>query len=112
MNGTSSRQKAIGPSPTSMNGRRRPSGVWNESLHGPTIGESVKAKKPSAPMTRPIKEPDLVNVCRSGGRATEIVVIEKASVDELHRETLTQIKWLKTQAKVASPQALVVGSRS
>src|SRR5205085_3223706 len=33
-------------------------------------------------------------------------------VDELHRETLTQIKWLKTQAKVASPQALVVGSRS
>ena len=32
--------------------------------------------------------------------------------DELHRETLTQIKWLKTQAKVASPQALVVGSRS
>ena len=33
-------------------------------------------------------------------------------VDELHRETLTQIKWLKTQAKVASPQALVVGSSS
>jgi hypothetical protein len=32
-------------------------------------------------------------------------------VDTLHRETLTQIKWLKTQAKLASPQALVVGSR-
>ena len=30
-------------------------------------------------------------------------------VDELHRETLTQIKWLKTQVKRASPQALVVG---
>jgi hypothetical protein len=33
-------------------------------------------------------------------------------VDELHRETLTQIKWLKTQAKLASPQALTVGSGS
>jgi hypothetical protein len=32
-----------------------------------------------------------------------------ALVDELHRETLTQIKWLKTQVKQASPQALVVG---
>lgn len=28
-------------------------------------------------------------------------------VDDLHRETLTQIKWLKTQVKVAAPQALV-----
>jgi hypothetical protein len=33
-----------------------------------------------------------------------------AVVDELHRETLTQIKWLKTQVKEASPQALVVGA--
>jgi hypothetical protein len=33
-----------------------------------------------------------------------------ARVDELHRETLTQIKWLKTQIKQASPQALVVGA--
>lgn len=33
-------------------------------------------------------------------------------VDELHRETLTQIKWLKTQVKLASPQALVVGAGS
>jgi hypothetical protein len=32
-----------------------------------------------------------------------------ALVDELHRETLTQIKWLKTQVKQSSPQALVVG---
>lgn len=31
-------------------------------------------------------------------------------VDDLHRETLTQIKWLKTQVKQASPQALVVGA--
>jgi hypothetical protein len=31
-------------------------------------------------------------------------------VDELHRETLTQIKWLKAQVKQASPQALVVGA--
>jgi hypothetical protein len=35
-----------------------------------------------------------------------------ALVDELHRETLTQIKWLKTQVKQASPQALVVGADS
>jgi hypothetical protein len=33
-----------------------------------------------------------------------------AVVDDLHRETLTQIKWLKTQVKLASPQALVVDS--
>jgi hypothetical protein len=35
-----------------------------------------------------------------------------ALVDELHRENLTQIKWLKTQVKQASPQALVVGAGS
>jgi hypothetical protein len=33
-----------------------------------------------------------------------------AAVDELHRETLTQIKWLKTQVKVAAPQALVAAT--
>ncbi len=32
------------------------------------------------------------------------------TVDRLHRETLTQIKWLKAQLKQASPQALVAGS--
>jgi hypothetical protein len=32
-----------------------------------------------------------------------------ADVDRLHRETLTQIKWLKSEAKEASPQALVAG---
>jgi hypothetical protein len=35
-----------------------------------------------------------------------------ALADALHRETLTQIKWLKTQVKEASPQALVVGADS
>ena len=33
-----------------------------------------------------------------------------AVVDELHRETLTQVKWLKAQVKVASPQAVVAGT--
>ena len=32
------------------------------------------------------------------------------TVDRLHRETLTQIKWLKSQVKQASPQALVGGT--
>jgi hypothetical protein len=32
-----------------------------------------------------------------------------ADVDRLHRETLTQIKWLKGQTKEVSPQALVAG---
>ena len=52
--------------------------MWNESLHGPITGESVKAKKPSAPITRPMTEPDSVNVLSSGGSATEMVVIENA----------------------------------
>ena len=43
------RRTPSGGTATSMNGRRRPSGVWNESLHGPMIGESVSAKRPSAP---------------------------------------------------------------
>jgi hypothetical protein len=33
-----------------------------------------------------------------------------STVDRLHRETLTQIKWLKSQVKDAAPQALVAGS--
>jgi hypothetical protein len=33
-----------------------------------------------------------------------------ALVDDLHRETLTQVKWLKAHVKQASPQALVVGA--
>jgi hypothetical protein len=39
-------------------------------------------------------------------RDTELLSL----VDTLHRETLTQIKWLKAHVKQASPQALVVGS--
>ena len=43
MNGISSRQKPSGPSAASMNGRRRPSGVWNESLQGPITGDTHRA---------------------------------------------------------------------
>ena len=35
MNAISARQKPSGPSAASMNGLRRPIGVWNVSLHGP-----------------------------------------------------------------------------
>ena len=59
MNGISSRQKPIGGSATSMNGRRRPSGVWKVSLHGPITGESVSANTPSAPRMTPIRPPEL-----------------------------------------------------
>jgi hypothetical protein len=68
MNGISRRQNPIGPSATSMNGRRRPSGVWKESLQGPTTGETVRAKIPSAPRIAPIRPPELVKRCSSGGR--------------------------------------------
>ena len=51
MNGIRSRQKPSGPSAASMNGRRRPSGVWNESLQGPITGDTHRAKTPSAPST-------------------------------------------------------------
>ena len=47
--------KPIGPSAASMNGRRRPSGVWNVSLHGPITSGSVSAKKPSAASTSPTR---------------------------------------------------------
>ena len=33
-----------------------------------------------------------------------------ATVDRLHRETLTQVKWLKSIVKEAAPQALVAGT--
>ena len=46
MNGISSRQKPSGPSAASMNGRRRPSGVWNESLQGPITGDTHSANTP------------------------------------------------------------------
>src|SRR5436309_14245287 len=78
MNGTSSRQKAIGPRPTSMKGRRRPSGVWNVSLQGPTTGDRVSGKNPSAPITSPITESEVVKLCSSVGSETEMVEIVKA----------------------------------
>ena len=53
MNASRASANAIGPSATSMNGRRRPSGVWNVSLHGPITSGSVRAKTPSAASTRP-----------------------------------------------------------
>jgi len=68
MNGISSRQNPIGKSATSMKGRLRPSGVWNESLQGPTMGEIVSAKMPSAPRITPIRPPESVNRCSNGGR--------------------------------------------
>ena len=68
MNAISVRQKHIGPSATSMNGRRRPSGVWKVSLHGPITRGKVSAKIPSEPRIRPISPPESVNFERNGGR--------------------------------------------
>ena len=68
MNAISARQNPIGPSATSMNGRRRPSGVWNESLHGPMTSGSVIAKSPSAARTSAIRVAEVVNCPSSGGR--------------------------------------------
>ena len=59
MNAISARQKPIGPTATSMNGRRRPSGVWNVSLQGPITSGRVSAKTPSAASTAPISEVEL-----------------------------------------------------
>src|SRR5438045_2533874 len=73
MNATSARQNAIGPSATSMNGRRRPSGVWNVSDHGPITGDSVSANSPSAPSTRAISVPDDVN--RASSTCMYVVVV-------------------------------------
>src|SRR5919198_1592216 len=77
MNGIRTRQNAIGPTATSMNGRRRPSGVWKVSLHGPITGERSSAKTPSARSTRAISVPELVKWPSSTGRKVS-VVIEKA----------------------------------
>ena len=68
MNAISVRQKHIGPSATSMNGRRRPSGVWKVSLQGPITSGSVRAKTPSEPRTSPIRPPEEVKRPSSGGR--------------------------------------------
>ena len=37
-----------------MKGRRRPSGVWNVSLHGPITSGSAIANRPSAASTAAI----------------------------------------------------------
>ena len=73
MNAIKARQKPIGPTATSMNGRRLPSGVWNVSLHGPITSGSVNAKTPSAASTAPISEVEPVYCAEhrrqvSGGR--------------------------------------------
>jgi hypothetical protein len=68
MNGISRRQNPSGSRATSMNGRRRPIGVWNESLQGPMMGESMSAKIPSAPRIAPMSPPEFVKRCSSGGR--------------------------------------------
>src|SRR5436190_8451610 len=74
MKATSARQKPIGPSATSMNGRRRPSGVWNVSDHGPTTGDSASANSPSDPRTSAISVPESVNFPRSTCRYVVVVI--------------------------------------
>ena len=79
MNAISARQNPIGPSATSMNGRRRPSGVWKVSLHGPITSGSVSANSPSAASTSAISVAESVNLPSSGGRYAAVVVSENAS---------------------------------
>ena len=79
MNAISARQKPIGPSAASMNGRRRPSGVWKVSLQGPITTGSVNAKMPSAASTAAIIVRESVKRPSRGGRYAAVVVIEKAS---------------------------------
>src|SRR5262245_16975353 len=79
MNASSASANAIGPRAASMKGRRRPSGVWNVSLHGPiTIGR-VSAKNPSAASTSPTSVVELVYCLRIGGRYAAVVVSAQAS---------------------------------
>src|SRR3954447_23431722 len=78
MNAIRARQKPIGPTATSMNGRRRPSGVWNVSLQGPITRGSVRAKRPSAARTAPISEVDVVYCPSTGGREAAVVVSDPA----------------------------------
>lgn len=79
MNASSASENPVGPSATSMNGRRRPSGVWNESLHGPITSGRVIANTPSAASTSAIRVAEEVNCPRSGGRYAAVVVSENAS---------------------------------
>ena len=68
MNAIRARQNPIGPIATSMNGRRRPIGVWNVSLQGPITSGSVNANRPSAARTAPISDVDSVYSPSTGGR--------------------------------------------
>ena len=79
MNAMIARQKPIGPSAASMNGRRRPIGVLKVSLQGPITSGSVSANTPSAASTAAIIVFESVNFSSSGGRYAAVVVIEKAS---------------------------------
>src|SRR3954453_1806220 len=78
MNAISARQNTIGPIATSMNGRRRPRGVWNVSLQGPITSGSVSANRPSAARTAAISEVELVYLPSSGGRYAAVVVSDQA----------------------------------
>ena len=78
MNATRASAKAIGPSATSMNGRRRPSGVWKVSLHGPITRGSVSANAPSAARTSPTSVVESVYCPRIGGRYAAVVVSAQA----------------------------------
>ena len=68
MNASSARQKPSGPTATSMNGRRRPSGVWKPSLQGPITSGRVSANRPSAARTSAIRVVDPVKRSSNGGR--------------------------------------------
>ena len=73
------RANAIGGTATAMNGRRRPIGVWNVSLHGPMTSGRVSAKIPSDARTAAISTAEPVNLESSGGRYAATTVIENAS---------------------------------
>lgn len=68
MKASRARQKAIGPSAASMNGRRRPIGVWNVSLHGPITSGRKSAKTPSAANTEALTLFESVKRSSNGGR--------------------------------------------
>src|SRR5512132_3643822 len=79
MKASSASANVIGPSAASMNGRRRPSGVWKVSLHGPITSGSVSAKTPSAASTSPTSVVDSVYRPRIGGRYAAVGVSAQAS---------------------------------